>query len=233
MCLSIYFFSLFLVLLKCQYRITSVLQNTARDLGPVGFDNTYGYGLVNAVAAIQSILPTITGPSSLCNTATYTIQNLPQGATVQWSNSNTGIAAISGSGANATVTKVGNGEVQITATITVNGGSYSINRAAWIGTALINEITGTRQFPNGGTGNYFVSASSGGDDTYNWSVTHGLPITFSGPNASITFPSGNADYAITVTVTNSCGFTSQNYYVSTGEYFPEKIKPVTTLQRVK
>ena len=34
-------------------RVRSILQNTATDLGTTGKDNTYGYGLVNAGAAVQ------------------------------------------------------------------------------------------------------------------------------------------------------------------------------------
>ncbi len=35
-------------------RIRPILQNTARDLGPAGFDNEYGYGLIDARAALNA-----------------------------------------------------------------------------------------------------------------------------------------------------------------------------------
>ena len=58
-------------------QVRTILQNTARDLGSAGFDNTYGYGLVDAHAAVA---PRLSGPSSVCDQATYTVENLPQGA---------------------------------------------------------------------------------------------------------------------------------------------------------
>lgn len=48
---------------------------------------------------------TISGPSTICTQATYTIQNLPQGATVQWSASNNNVATVEDNGSNATVSK--------------------------------------------------------------------------------------------------------------------------------
>ncbi len=66
-------------------QVRTSLQNTARDLGASGFDNTYGYGLVNASAALNAILPTISGPSELCTNQSGTFSvNLPTGATVSW-----------------------------------------------------------------------------------------------------------------------------------------------------
>lgn len=68
-----------------EVQVRTTLQNTARDLGASGFDNTYGYGLVNAFAAVNAILPTISGPSELCYNQTDTFSvNLPTGATVSW-----------------------------------------------------------------------------------------------------------------------------------------------------
>lgn len=66
-------------------QVRTTLQNTARDLGTSGFDNTYGYGLVNAYAAVSAVAPRISGSTIICDQATYTIENLPAGATVQWS----------------------------------------------------------------------------------------------------------------------------------------------------
>lgn len=39
-------------------QLTSILTSTATDLGPAGFDPTFGYGLVNAKAAVQQALVT-------------------------------------------------------------------------------------------------------------------------------------------------------------------------------
>ena len=42
--------------------------------------------------------PTVSGPSSVCDQATYTVENLPAGAIVEWSVSNPNVATISNNG---------------------------------------------------------------------------------------------------------------------------------------
>ena len=66
----------------------TVLQNTATDLGTSGFDTTYGYGLVNAGAALNSVDYKITGPTLISNYSDYEVSPLPSGYTVTWSLSN-------------------------------------------------------------------------------------------------------------------------------------------------
>ena len=61
------------------------LRNTATDMGGAGFDNTFGFGRLNAQAAVQAIMPTIGGASIICSSQVYQINNLPLGATVTWS----------------------------------------------------------------------------------------------------------------------------------------------------
>lgn len=66
-------------------QVRTILQQTATDMGSSGFDNTYGYGRVNAYSAIQAVYP-ISGPQVVCNTnSTFTLHNLPSGATCSWS----------------------------------------------------------------------------------------------------------------------------------------------------
>jgi len=60
----------------------------------------------------------ISGVESFCGSnSTYVLNNVPCNATINWSSSNPVIASISGSGNQATLTKVTNGDVTITATI--------------------------------------------------------------------------------------------------------------------
>lgn len=65
----------------------------------------------------------ISGPSTICDQATYTIENLPQGAPVQWSVSNTSIASINTSGV---LTRRGNGICEVRAIINIGGTSLSL-----------------------------------------------------------------------------------------------------------
>ena len=66
--------------------VAHVLQKTARDLGPKGFDNTFGYGLVNAGAAVQEVALQIYGPRNIDkNDVVYSIGKLPDNVPVTWS----------------------------------------------------------------------------------------------------------------------------------------------------
>jgi len=65
-------------------QVRTILQQTATDMGATGFDNTYGFGRVNAHAAVQAALPNITGSDYLCSTTPITLENPPPGATVTW-----------------------------------------------------------------------------------------------------------------------------------------------------
>ena len=83
-----------------------------------------GYGLVNAHAAVYAVAPRLTGPSTICSQATYTIQNLPQGATVQWSSSYSNAVALTSSGntAVATANYCSNTYINILADVLITGG---------------------------------------------------------------------------------------------------------------
>lgn len=71
-------------------QVREVLQNTAVDMGTTGRDNTYGYGRVNAYAAVNSVKlnVTINGSTIIHGTEVYTLNNLPDGFTVVWTTSN-------------------------------------------------------------------------------------------------------------------------------------------------
>ena len=68
-------------------QVRSKLRSTARDLGATGYDTTYGYGLVDAYAAVCSALSgdRIVGPHLVYSYSQYDIENLPSGVTVSWS----------------------------------------------------------------------------------------------------------------------------------------------------
>ena len=66
-------------------KVRLLLQMTAKDLGATGFDTTYGYGLVDAYAAVKAALMSINGSSVVCGTQTYYVSGLPTGMSVSWS----------------------------------------------------------------------------------------------------------------------------------------------------
>ena len=72
-----------------EVEVRQLLQSSARDLGTSGFDNNFGYGLVDAEAAVRKVLfgtPIISGPSSFCGggQVSYTISPIPSGAIINW-----------------------------------------------------------------------------------------------------------------------------------------------------
>ncbi|WP_160150034.1 S8 family serine peptidase [Parabacteroides sp. Marseille-P3160] len=114
-------------------QVRDVIEQTAQKVGNYSYatttgrpngvwNNEMGYGLVNAYAAVYAVAPRISGPSAVCDQATYTIENLPQGATVQWSATN--FIPASGTGTSFTATaKNGAGQDRILATITPPSGN--------------------------------------------------------------------------------------------------------------
>lgn len=79
----------------------------------------------------QVMFAEITGPSTICSQATYTIQNLPQGATVQWSINNNSIAQIiSSSNSSVTIksTTSTKSPITLTANISYNQTTVPVTR---------------------------------------------------------------------------------------------------------
>ena len=70
-------------------QVKHFLQKTARNLGPQGFDETYGYGLLNADRALRAAAlynVSLDGPYNICGKPiTYTIKNLYKELSVDWS----------------------------------------------------------------------------------------------------------------------------------------------------
>lgn len=108
-------------------QVRTTLQNTARDLGSGGFDNSYGYGLVDAYAAVYAVAPRISGPSTVCYQATYTITHFPDSATVQWSAAPSSAVTLNAAGDSVVLVRnFFNGQdVRLYATIYIKGDSLT------------------------------------------------------------------------------------------------------------
>ena len=88
----------------------NIIEQTAQKVGGYSYATTsgrpngtwhqeMGYGLVDAYAAVRkALMPSLSGPSSIYNEATYTVENLPVGSSVQWSSSSNCLRLISGQG---------------------------------------------------------------------------------------------------------------------------------------
>lgn len=107
----------------------NILNTAASDMGAAGFDNIYGYGRLNACAAVTKALATslsISGPTYLCDNAIYTIPNLPAGAIVTWGVEGWCAEVSSSSGNQATISRIDYGFFSVTATITTGCESVKI-----------------------------------------------------------------------------------------------------------
>ncbi len=207
-------------LTETQMRTT--LQNTARDLGSSGFDNTYGFGLVNAYAAVQAIYPYISGSSIICSSgATYTINNLPTGSSISWSKSSN-LTYVSGQNTNSYVVQSStSGDAWVQATImtscdTVELPAYSL----WSGMPII-ESTETLALYPGGWNNICVSQQKvvvmniAGESTVVWEKLSSTPSNISwyqnSSNLSFYFYDINQNAVFRVSAINSCGTQSYSY----------------------
>lgn len=65
--------------------VKDVLQRTATDLGATGYDTIYGYGLLNASAAVEEVMLSIHGNNEAKSSSVFSIDNFPMNATVSWS----------------------------------------------------------------------------------------------------------------------------------------------------
>lgn len=102
--------------------IRKILRKTAYKLNGYTYTNGWnqevGYGLLNSYAAVLDAIQII-GPSSFCNTAFYSINYLPAGATVTWNVGYMNITSGQGTGS-ITVSKTYDGLGWVTADIYLN-----------------------------------------------------------------------------------------------------------------
>lgn len=66
----------------------------------------------------------VSGPNSFCSNATYSVANLPAGATVNWTASPVGVVSLSPSGTSVNVTRIYNGTFNLSATVTYCGATF-------------------------------------------------------------------------------------------------------------
>ena len=162
--------------------------------------------------------PIISGSYLVCSTESYTIQNLPSNATVQWSLSNSRLSLVSGQGTGtATFQKVSNGACTISAQILIGTTTITtITKDVWAGTPTQPSISG---WPSN---NQFLPRTSyqfdaTGDSEaqileYQWCVVSGATITSGGNTNSATFKMNNSgSVKIGVRARNACGWGPYKY----------------------
>ena len=155
--------------------------------------------------------PSISGPSSVCDQATYTVENLPQGATVQLSVSNNNVTLTSGQGTHtATFTKFRNGMEIIHAEILFNNIRIALlTKETYFGAPSISNIIGEQRVPTGQYASYraVISNNAPIPSSYQWILnplngnslygngTESIDIAFYNPGS----------YQLVCRATNECG----------------------------
>ena len=147
----------------------------------------------------------ISGAGSVCTSSSYSIAGLQTGETVQWSLSNTTIASLSNSTSNSvTINKIGNGTVDLIATITNSCGqtatkTFNIN----IGTANISNHTilgGNNNVSQGSVSLLNVTPAVGAT-SYIWSV---IPMYSGGCSSTLPYILSNGSQTSQIVYWGGC-----------------------------
>ncbi|HEX5168535.1 MAG TPA: kelch repeat-containing protein [Cyclobacteriaceae bacterium] len=149
----------------------------------------------------------VNGPSTLCNTNTYNVPNLPAGTSVVWSSSNPNGVSINSSGV-ASVVNNFNGQISIIATISGPCNPIALSKVIWVGKPKINSITGPDEIVYGQAG-LFINTSSGGT-SYSWLTPAGWTVQ-SPNNFSTWITVGgtlSGTHNVYATTSNTCGSTT-------------------------
>ena len=173
---------------------------------------------------VFNCVASISGPSEICDQATFTINNFPQGATVSWSSSNTTkLALTSGQGTStANFNKINNGKCNVNAIISIGGNNISLTKAVSVGvpdrpwisnseiTSTFSSVDYTLCIGQGTTSLqlFFIQSINSAEAT-SWEVTKTLnPSNFSivnnGDNIFV-IPNQTGTGQFTVKAVNSCG----------------------------
>lgn len=177
----------------------------APDYGPSDYNMSYR----RYYAKFSSLHP-ISGSSQLCSQGTYTINNLPVGATVVWSSSNTSVATVAGSGSTATLTKnISNGSTTLSAII---NGSMTITKSIWVGAPIVSKVSGLSYCLLGSSSDYYASIDPLANATsYSWTLTPSFnnSVNPSGDRCYIQWNRAGT-YVLEMHAQNACG-TSTSY----------------------
>ncbi|MCD6596339.1 MAG: S8 family serine peptidase, partial [Bacteroidales bacterium] len=175
------------ILTEAEVRTT--LQQTATDMGATDFDNTFGYGRVNAYDAVEDVHLYITGPSLVCaSNSTFTLHNPPTGSTTKWTATGS-VTPSHGNGATAsfhsTCSNIGDGQVKFTITHLNDSFQISKNYLAGgpdpsdVSLFIQDNLTGQGVDPwnmckNSSYYIYYINNSSCSTSNYSWTLPYGM-----------------------------------------------------------
>ena len=197
-----------------QQEVRDILTSTATDMGADGFDPNFGFGRVNAFAALVVALPIIelTGSTVICNDNTsFSLSDVPIGVAVKWSVS-PNLQIVSSSSTGATIKAIdskvnGNGFVKAT----VGGQEIILN--GWIGNP--SAVTELHHVPIFGCikDEIDIASVAAGAAQYEWVIAGGTIVTsnvtsnrYTGQSLVFVEPTDGAyGFTAKVRAINSCG----------------------------
>ncbi|PSL23864.1 trypsin-like peptidase domain-containing protein [Dyadobacter jiangsuensis] len=156
-------------------------------------------------------IPSISGPSVLCTSGTYTLNNVPGGVPVSWSVSTpSGVTPTSGSGNVANLTMINPEDVTITYRIGCNA-TRGITRRIYVGPPQFSGFLVNGQSTSNGSGctNSYIPIAAVPNDpsaNYYWSQSDPNGFIANATQSSTAFTGYNAScYYLNVNISNACG----------------------------
>jgi len=208
-------------------QVRSILQETATDMGAAGFDNTFGYGRLNAGKAVMEAKERgayISGNSTLCTSSkVYSLGNYPTEGDldVTWSATPSHLfTSTSGSGSTFSTAWDGSGSGSGTITAKLSGdcGSVDVEKEVWLGSPDFS-LSGESQIYTYGSSTVLVNWSSSGinyegqgSPTMNWSYTGPLFDVKGDYRKASLMAGGRSGYGwVYGEATNQCGSNTEDF----------------------
>lgn len=206
-----------------EVQVRTILQQTASDMGASGFDNTFGFGRLNAEAALRRVITdlgiSVNGPSLICNPTQFTLANQPVGSTLTWSTSEPAGLNINPATGAASRQNNFSGQVAVIATLNIGCGNFNVIRNVWVGEPLIV------YHPPGSnpcsSNPWYSGPILAGGLYYSWSVDNAnVWFTTYTTNYSSAVISYNPEYFnITLTISDGICSTSTTLFSYTDGYY--------------
>ena len=199
-----------------QQEVRDILTSTATDMGAGGFDNNFGFGRVNAFAAVVEAFSNIqlTGNNTICNSNTfYSLSQIPSDISVSWSVSSN-LQIVNSSTTGATVKAI-NSTVQGNGFVRATIGTRVITKNVWVGKP--SAVTGLYHIATFGCTKGEINVDSGGGaDQYEWIIYGGKIVipnvnsnSYTGQSVIFVDPiDGPYGFTVKVRAKNSCGYSA-------------------------
>lgn len=169
---------------------------------------------------VANLIPTpatglaMSGNWILCSgTSQYSV-NVPPGTNVTWTSSNTSIASVPSTGNPVIVTKVGDGIITLTATITSNGCSFSVSKQIRVGYNYTNaSVLGANPVYASAGYSYTLAVNPWNlpISNFTWRVPQGWTIVNGQGTNQINIWTGSTGGAVECDFDDPCGFRTGRY----------------------